>query len=142
MTPCLVLTNDPDHATTEHTGRVFEFLNRHGIKVTTAVFNVVKESPCWLGSHCRPGETASLADPEYRNLMLEQKRRGHEIAYHGYCQLGETREEFSAGLEEFRSIFGEYPYTYIEHGPNPKTHPDVQCRPNTLTAGGSDPASP
>ncbi|MFQ5691676.1 MAG: hypothetical protein ACE5IM_01350, partial [Nitrospinota bacterium] len=140
--PCFVLTNDPDHATTEHTGRVFELLNRHGIKVTTAVFNVLKESSGPLGQHCRPGETAALDDPEFRRLMWEQKRRGHEIAYHGYCQIGETREEFKAGLEEFRSIFGEYPYTYIEHGPNPNTHPGSEHKPNLLAAGGADPESP
>ena len=142
MRPCFVLTNDPDHASTEHTGRVFELLNRCGIRVTTAVFSVVKDSPCWLGRHCRPGETAGLADPEFRKLMLEQKRRGHEIAYHGYCQIGETREEFKAGLDEFRAIFGEYPYTYIEHGPNPHTHPGSQHKPNLLAAKGAEPESP
>ena len=142
MTPCFVLTNDCDHASTEHTGRAFEVLNRFGVKVTTAVFSVVKDSPCQLGRHCSPGETASLADPEFRKLMLDQQARGHEIAYHGYCQIGETREEFDAGLEDFRAIFGEYPYTYIEHGPNPKTHPNDQHKPNLLAAEGTHPDSP
>ncbi len=142
MTPSFVLTNDCDHASTEHTGRAFEVLNRFGVKVTTAVFCVVKDSPCQLGRHCSPGETASLADPEFRKLMLDQQARGHEIAYHGYCQIGETREEFDAGLEDFRALFGEYPYTYIEHGPNPKTHPNDQHKPNLLAAEGKSPDSP
>jgi hypothetical protein len=138
----LVLTNDPDHGKTEDYARVFRGLNALGLKVTTAVFCTLEDDGSELARHCRPAETHTLADPAYRDLMLELHSQGHEIAFHGFSQVSNTREKFLEGLDIFRATFGHDPFTYIEHGGNPQTHPPGMCKRETLAVEGMDPHSP
>ena len=137
-----VLTNDPDHGTTTNYRRVFSELNRLGLKVTTAVFYTMENDGSRLAKHCFKGETHTLLDPEYRDLMLELREQGHEIAFHGYSQVSNTREKFIEGLERFKEIFGEYPFTYIEHGGHPRKHPLDMCKRESLAMEGKKPGSP
>lgn len=138
----LAITNDPDHGTTEDYRRVFDALNELGVKVTTAVFCRIEDDGSPLAAHCRKGETHSLEDREYADLMVQQKKLGHEIAYHGYSQVSNTREKFLEGLEIFKGVFGEYPYTYIEHGGHPDTHEAGMVKRETLAAEGRKKDSP
>lgn len=144
----LILTNDPDHGLTRDYIPIFRELTNLGIKCTTAVFSTMSgfeeypSSPKTLAKHCYPGETNSLDDPEYRDLMLEIRDLGHEVGYHGYSQISNTREEFCRGLEIYKEVFKEYPFTYMEHGGNPfKGHPYEMCKRETLDMSGADPNS-
>ena len=135
----LIITNDPDHGITKDYIPIFKELSNLDIKVTTAVFADVEKREDFpgksrtLASHCYPGETNSLSDPHYRDLMLEIKDLGHEIAYHGYSQVNNTAEYFARGIEIYEDIFGEKPFTYMEHGGNPfKSHPPEMCKKETL----------
>ncbi|MFC1735592.1 hypothetical protein ACFL1X_05705 [Candidatus Hydrogenedentota bacterium] len=132
----LILTNDPDHSQAQNYRRVFDMLNKLNLKVTTAVFCTTEDDGSDLAKHCSRGETHTLEDPEYRELMIEQLKLGHEIAYHGYSQVSNTREKFVEGLEIFRETFGEYPFTYIEHGGHPDTHPPGMVKSETLAKDG------
>ena len=136
-----VLTNDPDHGLLDCYRGVFGELARRGIVVTTAVFCVLKDDGSALSRHCRENETHCLADGEYRDLMLELRDQGHEIAFHGYSQVSDTRDEFQRGIEIFRRDFGEYPKIYIEHGGHPKSHPPGMCKRENLKVEGGDPDS-
>ena len=137
----LVITNDPDHGTTEDYARVFGELTRLGLKVTTSVFCTLEDDSSDLARHCHAGETESLADPAFRDLMLELHDQGHEIAFHGYSQVSNTRERFVEGLEIFREALGHYPFTYVEHGGNPRKHPSDGCKRETLAMEGLNPES-
>ena len=137
-----VLTNDPDHGILDDYRRVFSELGSQGIVATTAVFCVLKDDGSALARHCRANETHCLADDAYRNFMLELRDQGHEIAFHGYSQVSDTRDEFQRGLEIFRRTFGAYPGTYVEHGGHPRSHPPGMCKRENLKVEGASPGSP
>ncbi len=132
-----VLTNDPDHGQTENYKKIFRELSKKNIFVTTAVFCTLKDDKSFLARHCFKNETHTLDDLSFRKLMLSIKDEGHEIAYHGYSQVSDTREEFSKGLEIFHHVFKEYPKVYIEHGGHPKSHPLFKCKKENLALEGS-----
>ena len=127
------LTNDPDHGKTDDYRKVLRMLSRNGIFVTTAVFCKLKNDNSSLSRHCFKGDTNTLEDTEYRDLMIEAKELGHEIAYHGYSQVSDTRDEFKKGLEIFKNIFGEYPKVYFEHGGHTSFHPADKVKKENLS---------
>jgi len=135
------LTNDPDHGKTEDYRKILKFLAENNIFVTTAVFCILKNDKSLLSKHCYTGETNTLADEEYKNLMLEAKDWGHEIAYHGYSQVSDTREEFQKGLEIFNNIFSEYPKVFFEHGGHKSFHHEDMIKKENLSMYGSDKSS-
>jgi len=134
----LVLTNDPDHGKTEHCRKVFDRFNKIGLKWTIAVFNHIENDNSQLAKHCYKRETNSLEDKKYRELILELRSQGYEVAWHGYSQISNSRDKFIKGLEEFKEIFGHYPFTYIEHGSHPKTHKLEMVKKETLGAEGKN----
>jgi hypothetical protein len=89
-----VLTNDPDHGRAEDYRRILRKLAKHEIYVTTAVFCTLKDDGSPLTRHCYNGETHTLEDKGYRELIVEARDLGHEIAFHGYSQVSDTRDEF------------------------------------------------
>lgn len=127
-----ILTNDPDHETLDLIKPIYKSLNEADIKITTAVFCKMENDGSDLSKSCRQRETACLEDSEYRDFMLKQRDEGHEIAFHGYSQISNTRDKFLEGLEIYKDIFGEYPHTYIEHGGKKGHHPDSGCKKETL----------
>ena len=137
-----VLTNDPDHGLLDDYRRVFRELGNLQIRVTTAVFCVLKDDGSALARHCRENETHCLADDAYRDFMLELRDQGHEIAFHGYSQVSDTRDEFRQGLDIYRRTFGAYPRIYIEHGGHPRSHPPGLCKRENLKVEGGSPGSP
>ena len=136
-----VLTNDPDHGLLDNYRKVFYELSKWDIFVTTAVFCVLKDDRSALSRHCFENETHCLADEAYKNFMLELKDLGHEIAFHGYSQVSDTRDEFQKGLDMFHRTFKDYPKIYIEHGGHPKSHPTGLCKKENLKIEGSTPNS-
>ena len=136
-----VLTNDPDHGVLRHYRKVFYELGQREIFVTTAVFCTLKDDGSDLSRHCFENETHCLADDAYRDFMLELRDRGHEIAFHGYSQVSDTRDEFQKGIELFYRAFKEYPKVYIEHGGHPGTHPPGICKKENLKLEGASPDS-
>lgn len=134
----LVLTNDPDHGKTEHYKKIFDRFNKLGLKWTVAVFNHIENDNSRLAKHCYKGETNSLEDKKYREFILELRSQGHEIAWHGYSQISNSRDKFIKGLEEFKEIFGHYPFTYIEHGGHPQTHNLEIVKKETLDIEGKN----
>ena len=130
-----VLTSDCDHLLgDEHIYLLRNFAD-NGIFITTAVFNSVVEDKSWLGRHCNPIDTEGWLDNDrYKKGLIEAKAMGHEIAFHGASQISNTREDFMRGLDNYKQTFGDYPFTYIEHGPNPKTHNGFEYKKELLAA--------
>ena len=109
-----LLTSDCDHAQYERLKRI---LGEKGIKVTIAVFVCIEKDQTLLSSHCSKEDTISLQDKKFLDLVISTcLNYGHEIAFHGYSQISNTREQFLFGLDEFKRLIGFYPRVYIEHG--------------------------
>jgi len=136
------LTNDPDHGLYKDYKIIFKELTRNEIFTTSAVFCTLKDDGSFLSNHCNKNDTDTLQNEKYRDLMLWARDNGHEIAYHGYSQVSDTREEFQKGLDLYKKWFGDYPSTFIEHGSHPKIHPIERCKKDNLAYLGSSLESP
>ena len=136
-----VLSNDPDHGLLENDEIAFNALNKIGIKLTHAVFCKLENDGSPLSRHCNIKETSSLSDSKYVDFLLRMRDKGNEIAFHGYSQISNTREKFCEGLEIYKSKFGDYPYTYIEHGGILGRHSEGMVKKESLSYMGSDPNS-
>ena len=145
--PTIILVNDTDHLTYEHANVVFGILNAYSIPFTHATFykldsfDEYPDSTRSLAKHCWPRETAGFVgehSSEYIKLLKDQINLGNEIAYHGYSQISNTREQFLEGIESINSILGTEMETYIEHGGNPSFHPIEGCKKETLACQGRD----
>jgi hypothetical protein len=134
----LVLSNDPDHGLLHNDKKAFSALNKIGVKITHSVFCKLEDDKSPLAKHCNVKETSSLSDPRYVDFLLKMRERGNEIAFHGYSQISNSRESFLNGLEIYKSIFDEYPYTYIEHGGILGRHADGMVKKESLSYKGSD----
>jgi len=131
-----VLTNDPDHGLFKDYKNIFKSLSKNNIYITTAIFCTIKNDNNALCSHCNSNDTNSLSNDKYKDLMLLAKDFGHEIAFHGYSQSNDSRDEFKKGLDIYYDIFKEYPYTYIEHGGHMKSHnPEMVTNQNLSKFG-------
>lgn len=136
-----MLTNDPDHGLYSDYLKILMKLSKAEIFINTAVFCRIEQSDCWLGRHCNTLDTHALDNEEYRNLMLRAKDLGHEISFHGYSQVSNTRDEFSRGLDCFKNVFGDYPKVYVEHCGSVKKHRKEMCKLETLNYCGQIPDS-
>ena len=138
MKKTFVLTSDCDHLLGDEHIKVLRLFADSGIFMTTALFATVVNADGWLGKHCHPGDTDGwLDDPVFRKGLIEAQSMGHEIAFHGTSQISNTREEFMRGIDSYNETFGDYPVTYIEHGPNPKTHIGFDHKKELLDANNS-----
>lgn len=135
------LTNDPDHGLLSDYASIFKELTRNRIFTTTAVFCNLKNDGSFLSSHCNVKDTDTLQNINYQKLMLLARDEGHEIAFHGYSQVSDTRDEFQKGLEYYKKVFGEYPSVYIEHGGHPGKHKMERCKKENIAYMGSEPES-
>jgi len=71
--------------------------------------------------------------------MLEAHSNGHEIAYHGYSQVSNTREQFLHGLDVFAEMFGHPPKTFFKHGGHLGLHKESMCKKEDLAYLGCQP---
>ncbi len=138
MSFTLVLSNDPDHGLLHNDEKAFSALNKIGVKITHSVFCKLEDDKSPLAKHCNVNETSSLSDPRYVDFLLKMRENGNEIAFHGYSQISNSRESFLKGLEIYKGIFDEYPYTYIEHGGILGRHAEGMVKKESLSYKGSD----
>ena len=117
-----LLTNDCDHLNFDRHFKVLKMFYENDIKVTTALFCTLENDNSFLSKHCNSFTTEGFSNDKFKSRLNDIIKMGHEICYHGYSQISNSREKFLKGLDEFKKICGEYPSTYIEHGPNPSTH--------------------
>jgi hypothetical protein len=128
----LVITSDCDHLLASEHINILKMFAENEIFITTAVFARVDNEDSWLGRHCSSIDTHGWENKELRKGLIEAQAMGHEIAFHGTSQCSNTRDEFSKGIDEYKNIFGEYPFTYIEHGPNPIFQPHLDSKNELL----------
>lgn len=129
----LVLTSDCDHLLTDEHLKILRILSDNEIFITTAVFAKVDNDNSWLGKHCSRNDTHGWLDnKKLKQGLIEAQSMGHEIAFHGTSQCSNTRSVFLRGIDEYKKAFGDYPFTYIEHGPNPIYQPHLSFKKELL----------
>ncbi len=108
------IVDDTDLASLERLKPVYAVLERHGLRTTKTVW-VLPRAPesvhdADLGD--------ALSDPEYRAFILDLHRKGFEIALHGVRGGSSPRAQTLKGLDEFKSILGQYPRMHVNHSLN------------------------
>lgn len=107
------IMDDTDVATVENVQPIYRLLEKLGFRTTKTVWPV----GCPEGS---PNFSSSetLDDPDYLAFVLDLKKRGFEIAYHGATMESSTRERTELALRRYRQHFGSSPRVYANHAYN------------------------
>jgi hypothetical protein len=100
--------DDPDLDTAENVDTVYSFLDDLGFRTTKAVWPLRGNGIPEVGG-------ATCQDEEYLQSILALHGRGFEIALHNVTYHSSMRAETIRGLEEFRRLFGQYPFSMANH---------------------------
>lgn len=107
------IVDDTDLATLERNVPVYGVLFKYGLRTTKTAWML----PSAELEHA-PNAGDSLADPAYRDFLLELQNRGFEIALHGVRGGSSKRADVVAGFEEFNRVLGRYPTLHVNHSEN------------------------
>jgi hypothetical protein len=102
------IVDDTDFASVRSTKPVYDFLADNGLRTTKTVWPLRPKGRGFTG-----GET--LEAPEYRNWILDLRRRGFEIALHGIADVSSPRPRVEQGLDYFREVLGSDPAMHTNH---------------------------
>lgn len=102
------IVDDTDAATVANVKPIYDFLISLGLRTTKTVWPLRPIEAAPLG-----GET--LEDDEWRAWILDLRRRGFEIAFHGVTDHPSTRERTVAGIELWHRVLGDSPRLYASH---------------------------
>jgi hypothetical protein len=106
------IVDDTDHATAARIRPIYTLLARLGLFITKTVWVLpAPEDPRW-------GEGETLADPDYRELVVELQKSGFEIALHGVRGTSSTRAQIEDGLARYRAVLGGPPRIHVNHSRN------------------------
>lgn len=100
--------DDTDHQTVDNARPIYQLLRDLGFRTTKSVWPIGQRRESTIG-----GETCS--NLEYLNFCVWLQQEGFEIGLHNVTSHTSLREETHAGLEAFRTMFGEYPTTLANH---------------------------
>jgi hypothetical protein len=107
------ILDDTDVATVANVRPIYDLLHSLGMRATKTVWPV----RCPEGSENFSG-SQTLEDEEYRTFVIDLRRRGFEITWHGATMESSPRERTVAALELFRETFGMYPRIHANHAHN------------------------
>jgi hypothetical protein len=105
------IIDDTDDSTLENTKPIYDFLYEKGILITKTVWVYPPRDAHSFGD--------SLQRKEYLEFIKDIKAKGFEIALHNVGSGAYNREEILKGLEEYKSLLGNYPNIHINHSYNP-----------------------
>jgi hypothetical protein len=108
-----VICDDTDMSRVETVAPVYRFLEELGIRAAKSVWPLANHGPRSIYdiSH-------TLADPEYRAFIVDLKRRGFEITFHGAGMGTSSREQVIAALRTYEEVVGEPPRVHTNHAQN------------------------
>jgi hypothetical protein len=107
------IVDDTDMTTLERIRPIYAMLEQYGLRTTKTVWVYESSEP----QH-PPNRGESLANPEYRQFVLELQKKGFEIALHGVRGGSSSREDTDRGLRDFKTIIGGYPRLHVNHSLN------------------------
>ncbi len=105
--------DDTDGMTTHNGLPLYSFLSDLGFRTTKSVWP--------MGGGATGGNIcgASCEDSDYARWVQTLQEQGFEVGLHGVTRIGATRDEWSVGLEKFKTLFGVYPVTHANHADAP-----------------------
>ena len=107
------IVDDTDVATVENVRPIYRLLEEVGMRTTKTVWPVgYSEGRSAFSS------SETLENAEYRDFLVDLKRRGFELTWHAATMESSLRERTVAGLARFREVFGEYPRIHVSHANN------------------------
>lgn len=104
--------DDTDKSTIENIKPIYDLLDKLKIYTTKSVWI----SPSNSKKSVDQGQT--LSDPIYLSFILDLKRKGFEIGFHGTKGGSSKRTEILQGIEKFKNTIGYYPQSYVNHAYN------------------------
>ncbi|HET9982670.1 MAG TPA: hypothetical protein VFQ38_03755 [Longimicrobiales bacterium] len=107
------ILDDTDVATVENVAPVYRLLDELGLRATKTVWPLAGREP---GSPFAGSQT--LEDAEYRDFVIDLRRRGFEITWHGAAMDSSERKRTLEGLARFRAVLGEAPRIHANHATN------------------------
>lgn len=107
------ILDDTDVATVKNVGPVYKLLEQLDMRATKTVWPLA----CPEGSK-NFASSQTLEDPSYLAFVLDLKRRGFEITWHGATMESSPRDRTIAALERFRKQIGHYPRIHANHAGN------------------------
>ena len=102
------IIDDTDRSNVENIGPVYDFLYENGFITTKTVWPLSPQGSPIVGGD-------SLEDQSYRDLILDLKAKGFEIALHGVSDKSSTRLRVIEGLEKFKEVIGNAPRIHANH---------------------------
>ncbi len=105
--------DDTDVATVENVRPVYRLLEHLGMRTTKTVWPVA----CPEGSR-NFFLSETMEDAHYREFVVDLRRRGFEIAFHGATMETSLRERTVEALRRFAEAFGAPPRVHANHASN------------------------
>lgn len=105
--------DDTDVATVENVRPIYRLFEELGMRTTKTAWPL----GCPEGSK-NFSSSQTMEDPEYREFIVDLKRRGFEIASHGATMESSVRARTLAAMERFREAVGSYPRLHANHSYN------------------------
>lgn len=109
----LTIVDDTDQTTLARARPLYDVLAQAGLRTTKTVW-ALDTAPDSVPTD--QGE--SLADPAYREWVLDLQRQGFEIGLHGVRGGSSERPTIVAGLDQFRQVLGADPRLHVNHALN------------------------
>lgn len=100
--------DDTDYATLENVRPIYRLLAELGFRTTKTVWPIAGEDlPLCEGSTCE--------DSRYLAWLRELAADGFEIGYHMATYHSSHRDQTEKGLDQFKTLFGDYPRSMANH---------------------------
>jgi hypothetical protein len=108
----LAIIDDTDNGTVENLRPIYDLLHKYGLRTTKTTWVRYPQ----IDLHWR--NTDTLERPEYLAFILDLKRKGFEIAWHGPAGESSTREQVIEAIEKFESLIGHEVTLHVNHQRN------------------------
>lgn len=107
------IIDDTDVATVANVAPVYRMLEALGMKTTKTVWPL--DCPGERGDY---DGSQTLEDDDYVEFVLDLRRRGFEVTWHGATMSSSDRSRTIRALKRYCDVFGEYPRIHVNHSEN------------------------
>ena len=105
--------DDTDVATVANVAPVYRMLEALGMRTTKTVWPL--DCPGERGDY---DGSQTLEDDDYVDFIVDLRRRGFEVTWHGATMSSSQRSRTLRALERYRDVLGDYPRIHVNHSEN------------------------
>jgi hypothetical protein len=135
------IVQDADSAFSARLSPLFDVFDELGSRITASAFafwaDWARDGAIWSEWRASPFDApiaVPLCDPVEGLFYQQLSARGHEIALHSPADTSSTSQQVADAFELYRTMFGRYPATYVEHS--------ARSNKDALANEGARPGSP